>query len=214
MAQDDASKIKIPDTPPPGSGATQGAIKGIAALKKAMADVGFESPYAVAAILAIAGGESKWIPQEEKKYTQKNLLSLGINAADAAKYGRPDISKQEFFGWFYGIHKKYGVPQSANYFGRGFIQLTFLDNYKRYAKLSGLDLVNHPELLSDTSDEGYAACAKVCALYLADRVCKVKGKWNDGYWKTEQWKPTFLELALNAVGGVQDGWPKKRQYYK
>lgn len=204
MAQDDASKIKIPDTPPPGSGATQGALKGIAALKKAMAEVGFESPYAVAAILAIAGGESKWIPQEEKKYTEKNLLRMGINAADAAKYGRPDISKPEFFGWFYGVHKKYGVAESANYFGRGFIQLTFLSNYKRYAKLSGLDLVNKPELLSDTSDEGYAACAKVCALYLADRAKN---------WKTEQWKPSFMDLALKAVGGVTDHWPEKRKYF-
>ena len=206
MAQEDALKIKIPDTPPPGSGATQGSLKGIAALKKAMAEVGFESPYAVAAILAIAGGESKWIPQEEKKYTEKNLLSMGVNAEDAAKYGRSGISKQEFFGWFYGVKKHLhgGIPEFANYYGRGFIQLTGLSNYKKYAKLSGLDLVNKPELLSDTSDEGYTACAKVCALYLADRAHN---------WKTEQWKPTFMNLALSAVGGVQDHWPEKKRFF-
>ena len=46
MAQEDALKIKIPDTPPPGSGATQGSLKGIAALKKAMAEVGLDIRHA------------------------------------------------------------------------------------------------------------------------------------------------------------------------
>lgn len=34
----------------------------------------------------------------------------------------------------------------APYWGRGFVQLTWLFNYVRFGKLLGIDLVNHPEL--------------------------------------------------------------------
>jgi hypothetical protein len=37
------------------------------------------------------------------------------------------------------------------YRGRGFNQLTFKQNYKRYAKLTGVDIVNNPDKLNDIS---------------------------------------------------------------
>ncbi len=34
------------------------------------------------------------------------------------------------------------------YYGRGYVQLTWKNNYEKYAQLLGLDLVNHPQLAS------------------------------------------------------------------
>jgi len=31
------------------------------------------------------------------------------------------------------------------YYGRGFIQLTWLDNYRKYSKITGVDLVSDPD---------------------------------------------------------------------
>lgn len=48
----------------------------------------------------------------------------------------------EFGGEDYLMKKPY-YP----YYGRGFSQLTWLDNYKKEAKRLGLDLINHPEYM-------------------------------------------------------------------
>lgn len=47
--------------------------------------------------------------------------------------------------------RKYGVVEKTGhvYYGRGFVQLTWLDNYKRMGDILGLDLVNNPDLALD-----------------------------------------------------------------
>jgi predicted chitinase len=55
-----------------------------------------------------------------------------------------------------GIRKPYGRKIKVNlkaydlpdklYYGRGFVQLTWYDNYKKFGKLLGIDLLNQPEL--------------------------------------------------------------------
>jgi len=35
------------------------------------------------------------------------------------------------------------------FYGRGFVQLTWYENYQRFSKLLGVDLINHPELSLD-----------------------------------------------------------------
>lgn len=35
------------------------------------------------------------------------------------------------------------------YYGRGYVQLTWLDNYKKYGEILGIDLVNEPDLAMD-----------------------------------------------------------------
>lgn len=37
----------------------------------------------------------------------------------------------------------------APYWGRGYVQLTWLSNYRKYAQLTSKDLVNHPDLAKD-----------------------------------------------------------------
>jgi putative chitinase len=48
-----------------------------------------------------------------------------------------------------GAGKQYGIPDpltGQTYYGRGFVQLTWKDNYAKFAKLLNIDLVNNPDL--------------------------------------------------------------------
>jgi predicted chitinase len=47
-----------------------------------------------------------------------------------------------------GKGRSYGKPHpqtGQTYYGRGFVQLTWLRNYEKYSRIIGVDLVNHPE---------------------------------------------------------------------
>ena len=57
-----------------------------------------------------------------------------------------------------------GYGGGADYFGRGYIQLTHLDNYQKYGDQLGVDLVNNPELANDPQ-----TAARILALYFKDR---------------------------------------------
>lgn len=49
----------------------------------------------------------------------------------------------------HGHGHRYGVPDAKTgqaYFGRGLVQLTWLENYEKFGKLLGIDLVGNPEL--------------------------------------------------------------------
>jgi predicted chitinase len=76
----------------------------------------------IAAIATIATETGSFLPLYEKK-------------ADPKK--QPDL---------YEIQQKY---YSSGYYGRGFIQLTWLDNYKIYGDALKVDLVKNPNLALD-----------------------------------------------------------------
>jgi len=47
-----------------------------------------------------------------------------------------------------GSGRKYGIPDKVTgqtYYGRGYVQLTWKENYQAMAKVTGFDLVNHPD---------------------------------------------------------------------
>jgi hypothetical protein len=51
-----------------------------------------------------------------------------------------------------GKGRSYGKPHPQTgkiYYGRGFVQLTWLSNYQKYSKILGIDMVNRPELACD-----------------------------------------------------------------
>jgi predicted chitinase len=48
-----------------------------------------------------------------------------------------------------GTGRKYGIPDSKTgqtYYGRGYVQLTWKENYQAMGKICGLDLVNNPDM--------------------------------------------------------------------
>jgi predicted chitinase len=204
----------IPGDPPfgprPGSNVkiSGAAVKGILAVGKAMDAAGITSSYARAAILGIIGGECEWIPQVEgHRYNPKRLSEVfsWMSSSDVSKYANWQGDPFEFFSFVYGPTTRSGKnlgnktsEEGGKYCGRGFIQLTGASNYKRYAQLSGIDIISNPLLLND-----YDKGALVAVSYFRDRVKKAE---ND---------PGYFEAACRAVGhNVPNIKQKKFEYYQ
>ena len=188
------------------------AQAGIAALKAACSDAKPEaitSPYAVASILAIAGGECAWVPQKELYSFSSSALQSTFSKTFrgkpelADKYARWKGTREDFFNFVYAPENNgssLGNTEDGDggkFYGRGFIQLTGRANYTKYGKLAGVDLVNNPELLN--SD--ITISAKVAVAYFKDRV------------KKAETDTMYFDSALAAIGGARSHWDKKRDYY-
>ena len=185
------------------------AAPGIAALKAACAKYGITSPYAVAALLGIAGGECRWrLVEEGFNYSADRLLQVfpsvfkGDKALAQQYAGNPNNSLPEFL---YGHTTKKGqglgntqFGDGGNFIGRGYIQLTGRANYKRYGNMVNKDLINNPKLLSDS-----AISAEVSVKYMLDR-CKVA-----------QTDPSYFEAACKSIGfNTPDIKARKKGYYE
>jgi predicted chitinase len=204
----------IPGAPPYGKKAgssvtiPQTSYKGIQAIGNAMTTVGITSKYARAAILGIAMGESKCVPQNEGyTYNVSRLKQVysWIDDENAAKYANWKGPRDDFFRYIYGPTTRSGkslghtaADDGAKYWGRGYIQLTGKGNYTKYANLSKVDIVNSPDLTNDY-DQG----ALVAVAYFKDRV------------KVQQNDPSYFEAACRAVGyNVPDIKAAKKAYYE
>ncbi len=196
------------------SGASQ---LGIAAIKKACKDLGLTSSYAVASLLGIAGGESRWkVVKENFNYTAARLLQVfpSVFKGDqtlAQKYaGNPNNSLPEFLYGYQTVKGK-GLGNTlpgdgGKFIGRGYIQLTGKANYAKYSQLmfnkgkvpSASTLIDNPELLNDPK-----IAAEVSVLYMLDRV------------KLGQTDPGYFEAAYKAVGfGTPDIYQTKKGFYE
>lgn len=123
---------------------------------------------ALVAILATAAVECNFAPVQEygalayfKRYEGRKDLG-NVNPGDGYKYR-----------------------------GRGLVQLTGRANYTKYGKMTGLDLVNNPDLAlhPDTA-------AKIFITYMKDHGCDV---WaNRGNWQ---------KVRILVNGGL-NGWPR------
>ena len=185
------------------------AQPGISALKAACQKLGLSSPYAMASLLGIAGGESMWKTVEEGfNYQAARLLEVfpsvfNGDQALAQKYaGNPNNSLPEFL-YGYNTRKGKGLGNTqpgdgAAFIGRGYIQLTGRSNYARYAQLSGHDILNNPKLMNDPT-----VAAEVCVAYLKDRC------------KADPNSPGYFESACSAVGyNVANIHARKKGYYE
>jgi len=185
-----------------------GAAAGIAAIKAACAKFGLTSPYAVAALLGIAGGECRWrLVEENFNYKTDRLLQVfpSVFKGDRAladKYsGNPNNTLPEFlYGYQTAKGKGLGNTEAGDgskFIGRGYIQLTGRGNYSRYGTLAGHDLINNPKLLMDP-----AIAAEVSVKYLLDRV------------KMSPSDPGYFAAACKAVGfNTPDIKAKKTGFY-
>ncbi len=185
------------------------AQSGIAALKQACKKYNVTSPYAVAALLGIAGGECSWkLVEENFNYSAARLLQVFPSVfkgdqALAQKYaGNPNNSLPEFlYGYQTAKGRGLGNTQEgdgAKFIGRGYIQLTGRSNYSKYGGMVGHDLVNNPKLLNDSN-----IAAEVSVKYLLDRC------------KADQNSPGYFEAACKAVGfNTPDIKAKKKGFYE
>ena len=199
------------------SGETAKAKECITALAAACDKVGLTSKYAKSAILAIAGGETAWVPRDEGHvYSQEALLRIFPsifkgNADLASEYSNGKKSKEEFFEFIYGNKFPKGISlgnkspgDGGKYYGRGFNQLTGKSGYVQAMndlKTYGVhvDLVNNPELLNKDIEVASLACA----IFYKKNV------------KHPQDDPGYFEAARKRTGAdASGGYEKKGIMYE
>jgi predicted chitinase len=183
----------------------------------ALAKLGITHKYAVAGILGIVGGETKWVPKNEgHRYSNANTLVNSFRAfkgdiTEAEKYTSGKVTPEQFFEKIYGHTTPKGQElgnkepgDGGKYFGRGFNQLTGKSNYtkmqndlKKYGYT--YDILGNPELLN--SDITCAAAA--CAIYYKERMKD-----------TPQDSPRYFFIARERTGkDIQGGYAKKEVFY-
>lgn len=214
------ANVQIPIIPPPRSTPNQEkAIVGIQALIAACDKVGLTTREQKCALLGIAGGESRWIPQKESfNYSPTRLkqvysFSTPDDIEEYSNASKKGVTREEFFSWAYGPTKRgrgflgnRTDEEGGKYFGRGFIQLTGRANYQRYQNLANqaglqLDIVNNP----DSLDTDINVSALIAALYFKDRVKNVSVNDHPGYYNA----------AKKAVGvNTPDISALKQSYYE
>ena len=165
-------------------------------------------PDAIAAVLGIAGVESNWNfnIQESLNYSASSLRSqwpTHFTEAQAKQCGRTSThaANQEMIGNLaYG--GRGGNTQSGDgwkFRGRGFIQLTFRPAYVAIGRRIGADLIGNPDLVCTDAVLG----AKAVAAFF---------EWK-GVTASQLASPGVMQILLNKVGGVKDGWPEKKELY-
>lgn len=113
-----------------------------------------------AGIAAIVGGESGWKPRSEDSYSRTSNARIR-EVFKTAFAGKADsfidhlkADDEEFFNYVYGPHGTGSAlgnvePGDGYKFrGRGGVQLTGRDNYRKLGEMAGLDLLERPDLVN------------------------------------------------------------------
>jgi predicted chitinase len=135
---------------------------------------GITNKYTIVGILSTIGKESGFIPQNEISYAGTDNRNIRKNFGARLK----DLSDAEltklkqdpakFFDKIYGAEAKDELGWNTGndnpgdgykYRGRGFNQITFKYNYKKYSDLIGIDLVSNPDQLNNVAVAAKAAVA-------------------------------------------------------
>jgi putative chitinase len=125
---------------------------------------GITNPKSIAGLLAIVSKESSFIPKGENlNYSASRLQEVfNIPAARANEIaGKPEETANAMYGGRYGN----AANEGYKYRGRGFNQLTFKGNYKKYGDIIGEDLVSNPDKVNDVE-----TAAKVLIAYNTTQI--------------------------------------------
>lgn len=136
-------------------------------LSAAMALYAIDNPRRQAAFLATVSVESDKLRSTEEDLYYKDagrLVRLYPRAFKTGDEATPFICNPKALG-----DKLY-----QGYHGRGLIQLTWLDNYKKAANALGRDYVNHPEMVKEPSDASLTA-----AWFWNDKGCNAMADSSD-----------------------------------
>lgn len=114
-------------------------------------------------ILSVISKESWFIPKNELSYADTPNQDIRKTFWDRIPISDSELTElkknpEKFFDAVYGkqattkLWRETGnteVGDGYKYRGRGFNQLTFKNNYKKYAELTGTDILNTPDSLND-----------------------------------------------------------------
>ena len=179
----------------------------IKAIIKAAKALGVTNKFAITAMLAIVSKESGFVPRSEASYATTSgariIKIFGSKGYTAAEW---DVIKKDavrFFDLIYG--GKYGnsTTEGYKYRGRGFNQITFKGNYSQYAKETGVDIVNDPDLLNTVD-----VAAKCVVAYFKRNIKNAPASIRSQYHFTDINSFTNLNDATGAIYHANAGWGK------
>lgn len=180
----------------------------IKSIINAAKSAGVTNKYAISAILAIVSKESGFIPHSESSYAGTPASRIKSIFAKFRGYSdsEVDVIKKDpvrFFDIIYG--GKYGnsSTEGFKYRGRGFNQITFKGNYAKYAKDTGLNIVNDPDLLNTVD-----AAAKCVIAFFKSGVNSAPASMKKMYNFTNINSFTNLDDATGAIYHANAGWGK------
>lgn len=198
-------------------------IQNMKYIVKYLEEQGITDEQCQAAILAICCRESRLIPLEEGgnpsdpvgtwNYSVAALKGIwrGESEATYQKYANAKskgMSKEDFYGYWYGIHKGLPFAEGGKYLGRGFCQITTSACYggtsKKYLELYGED----PELLKYPKrciEPKYAHKILVAYFFFKDKN-----------FKSNQSKENIFDYCHRLVnsGEKGNGVAEKRSFYE
>lgn len=120
---------------------------------------GITNQHLQAGILATISKESNFVPQSENlKYSVANIKRVWPQTPDADAQ-RLANNPEALGNYKYGGKNGNGANEGYKYRGRGYNQITFKGNYKKFGDAIGVDLVSNPDLLNDPKVAADAAAA-------------------------------------------------------
>ena len=88
----------------------------------------------------------------------------------------------------------YGKPNESGkvFFGRGFVQLTWSENYARFGKILGINLTGNPDLALD-----FDVALKICFIGMTKGM--FTGKKRSDYFNSEKTDPVGARKIINGT---------------
>jgi predicted chitinase len=179
-------------------------ISNIRDIEQSMSDYGIINKFARIAMLAIVAKESAFIPQAEISYsTTPNSRIRVIFGSRVARFTDIELSQLKlnddaFFDTVYGGMYGNAPDMGYEYRGAGYNQNTFHDNYLMLTKRTGIDFVNHPELMQQSKPAAIAYME-----YMKDRFKTIPS----GLRQMNDFQS--LDEAILTVFRANAGWGKR-----
>lgn len=184
--------------------------KKVEELAKKLEGLGVKDRKEQAGILAQIQAESNFVPRSENlNYSGARLWELfpkyfknKEEAYKVAKQGEEAIANR-----IYGGRMGNTAKEGYKYRGRGYLQLTGKDNYKKYGDMIGVDLVANPDLANNPD-----IALKLATVYLKDRSSDLTDPVKTTYAvgpvntakKAEERKALYTSLLGTLNTGAED----------